>query len=75
MPKKKTFESSLEELETIVKALETGNLPLEDAIKKFETGMACSKFCQKKLDDTEKKISLLMDDGQGNIQEKPFEDD
>lgn len=74
MTKKRTFESELEALEGIVKALEAGNLPLEEAIKKFETGMACSKFCQKKLDETEKTISLLMDDGQGNIQETPFEE-
>ncbi len=75
MAKKKTFESTLEQLETIVKELESGELPLEDAIKKFEAGMNCSRFCLEKLDETEKKITLLMKDSQGNIIEKPFNDE
>ncbi len=75
MAKKKTFESSMEELELIVKDLESGNLPLEEAIKKFETGMKCSKFCLEKLDATEKKITLLMRNSQGNIQEDLFDNE
>lgn len=75
MPKKKTFESSMEALELIVKELESGNLPLEEALKKFETGMKCSKFCLDKLDETEKKITLLMTDNQGNIQEELFDNE
>jgi len=73
MTKKRTFESSMEELEEIVRELESGNLSLEDAIKKFETGMNCSKFCLEKLDETEKKITLLMADSHGNVTEEPFE--
>ena len=75
MVKKKTFESTLEQLEMIVKELESGELPLEEAIKKFETGMNCSRFCLEKLDETEKKITLLMKNSQGNIIEKPFNDE
>lgn len=75
MAKKKTFESSMETLELIVKELESGKLPLEEAIKKFETGMKCSKFCLEKLDKTEKKITLLMNDNQGNMQEEPFDNE
>lgn len=73
MTKKRTFESSMQELEVIVKELESGNLPLEEAIKKFEIGMNCSKFCLEKLDETEKKITMLMVDNYGNITEEPFE--
>ena len=73
MAKKKTFESAMEELEEIVRELESGSLPLEDAIKKFEAGMNCSKFCTQKLDATEKKINILMADVHGNITEEPFE--
>ena len=69
---KKTFEQSMEQLEQIVQELESGDLPLEKAIKKFEEGIQLSKLCAKKLDETEKKVSLLLEDGQGNITEAPF---
>ena len=72
MPKKKSFEASLEELEQIVKTLETGDLPIEEAVKKFETGMACSKFCMEKLDEIEKKVTKLINDREDNIKEVPF---
>ena len=69
---KKTFEQSMKQLEQIVQELESGDLPLEKAIKKFEEGVQLSKFCSKKLDETEKKITILLQDQEGNILEKPF---
>ncbi len=69
---KKTFEQSMEQLEQIVQELESGDLPLEKAIKKFEEGIQLSKLCAKRLDETEKKVSLLLEDEQGNITEAPF---
>ena len=69
---KKTFEQSMEQLEQIVQELESGDLPLEKAIKKFEEGIQLSKLCAKKLDETEKKVALLLEDEQGNITEAPF---
>ena len=69
---KKTFEQSMEQLEQIVQELESGDLPLEKAIKKFEEGIQLSKLCAKKLDETEKKVSLLLEDEQGSITEEPF---
>jgi exodeoxyribonuclease VII small subunit len=71
MPKK-TFEQSMKQLEQIVQELETGDLPLEKAIKKFEEGTQLSKFCSAKLDETEKKITLLMQDSAGTVSEHPF---
>jgi exodeoxyribonuclease VII small subunit len=73
----KTFEQSIQQLEQIVQELESGDLPLEKAIKKFEEGIQLSKFCSRKLDETEKKISILLKDSSGNISEEPFlaEDD
>ncbi len=73
MAKKKTFEESMEQLENIVKELESGRLPLEKAIKKFEQGMKYSKLCHGILDETEKKISAILKDNDGNIIEEPFE--
>ena len=55
MAKRKTFEQALKELEYIVKEMESGELPLEEAVKKYETGIKQSKFCLDLLDKTEKK--------------------
>ncbi len=69
----KSFEKSIETLEKIVEDLESGDLSLEASIKKFEEGIKLSKNCSKKLDETERKISVLMNDDNGNITEKPFD--
>ena len=62
---KKTFEMAMKQLEQIVQDLETGDMPLEKAIKKFEEGMKVSKYCSEKLDESEKRITLLMRDSDG----------
>lgn len=67
-----SFEKSLKQLEEIVQEIESGNLPLEKAMKKFEEGIKLSKYCSEKLDETEKKISILLHDNNGDITEKPF---
>jgi exodeoxyribonuclease VII small subunit len=69
---KLTFEIAMKQLEQIVQELESGNLSLEDSIKKFEEGIKLSKFCSAKLDETENKITLLLKDQDGNVIEKPF---
>lgn len=68
----KTFEQSLKQLERIVQELEDGDLPLEKAIQKFEEGIQLTKFCSQKLDETEKKVSILLKNAEGKISEKPF---
>ena len=68
-----SFEASIKELETIVKELESGELPLEEAIEKFESGIKYSIHCNELLDKTEKKISILLKDADENIKEEPFE--
>jgi len=69
---KQTFEKAMKRLEQIVQELESGEQPLEKAIKKFEEGVQLSKFCSRKLDETEKKITILLQDQEGNVFEKPF---
>ena len=69
---KQTFEKAMKKLEQIVQDLESGDLPLEKAITKFEEGVQLSKFCTAKLDETEKKVTILMQDSAGNVSEKPF---
>jgi exodeoxyribonuclease VII small subunit len=68
----KTFEQSMKLLERIVQELENGDLPLEKAIKKFEEGIKLTKLCSEKLDETEKKISILLKNSEGQMTEKPF---
>jgi exodeoxyribonuclease VII small subunit len=70
---KKSFEQSLKQLEQIVRELESGDLSLELAIKKFEEGMELSKFCTQKLEETERRITLLMQNSSGEVAEKPFQ--
>jgi len=69
---KKTFEQSLKQLEQIVQELESGELPLEKALKKFEEGIQLAKLCSRTLDETEQKITLLLKDQDGSVVEKPF---
>jgi len=73
MAKKKTFEDAMTQLEKIVQELESGDLELEKALKKFEEGVQLSKFCFDKLEETEKKITLLTSDEAGNTRETNFE--
>ena len=68
----KTFEQSMKQLEKIVQELEDGDLPLEKAIKKFEEGMKLTRFCSAKLDETEKKVSILLKDTDGQMVAEPF---
>ena len=71
---KLTFEKALEQLEKIVEDMESGALSLEQSLKQFEEGMQLSQYCARKLDETEKKISLILEKADGTIEEVPFED-
>ena len=53
------FEKALERLEKIVEDLESGNMPLEDALKKYEEGVKLSRLCTEKLTQAESKIEVL----------------
>ncbi len=69
---KKTFEKAMTELEQIVKEMETGDLPLEKAFEKFEEGVKLSTFCSEKLNETEKRVTLLLKEQEGDVLEQPF---
>ena len=71
--KPKTFESSLEELERIVRELEQGELPLERSLELFEQGVKLSRECQDRLNQAERRIEILMRDNQGRPAVRPFE--
>lgn len=71
---KKSFEESMQHLEDIINQLESGDLPLEKALKTFEEGVKISKYCRNVLDETEKKVALLLRENDGE-KEVPFSDD
>ncbi|MBW2568598.1 MAG: exodeoxyribonuclease VII small subunit [Deltaproteobacteria bacterium] len=72
---KLNFEKSMKQLEQIVQQLESGDLSLEKAIKKFEDGVGLSKLCSKQLDETEKKVTMLLRDQDGKISVNLFKPD
>lgn len=69
--KELSFEDAMKELESIAEELEKGNLNLDQSVEKFEEGMKLSKKCSKMLDEAEKKITILLKDGD-NIKEENF---
>ncbi len=64
--KNQTFEVSLKELEKIVRGLEEGDLSLEESLKLFEDGVRLSRECQERLNQAERRIEVLLTDGDGN---------
>ena len=72
MENEKTFEEMLDNLEEIVQLLEKDNLNLEESISKFEDGMKIAKACNKKIEEAEKRITILLDEN-GDIKEENFE--
>jgi len=59
-PENMTFEATIEELDVIVDSLENGDLALDDALKKFERGIALARSGQSKLQDAEQRVSILL---------------
>jgi len=71
--KPKNFETSLEELERIVRELEQGELTLEKSLELFEQGVKLSRECQERLTQAERRIEILMRDNQGRATVRPFD--
>jgi exodeoxyribonuclease VII small subunit len=71
---KKSFESSLKELEQIVEQLESGDLPLERSLELFEQGVNLSRDCQKRLDEAERRVELLLKNPDGSFAKVSLEE-
>ena len=65
------FEAGLQELEQIVKQMESGDLPLERALELFEKGMKISETCRKQLEEAETRVEVLVRKGD-RVQPEPF---
>lgn len=70
--KQNEFEKAFQQLETIVKRLESEELPLDEALLLFEQGIGLSRFCNQKLEEVEKKIELILADAKGQPRIEPF---
>ena len=72
--KPEDFEASLAALEETVAALETGDLPLEEALKRFEEGTRLLRRCEAALKRAEQRIEILLKEDK-DAQPEPFESD
>ncbi len=68
------FEEALEALERIVAELEGQELPLEEALRRFEEGVRLSRLCYQMLEEAEKRIEILLGEGQ-HTRLVPWEED
>jgi exodeoxyribonuclease VII small subunit len=69
------LEKALAELEDLVDELESGDLPLEKAMKKFEEGIKLTRGCQAALKDAEQKVEILLKSAGGETLEDFEADD
>ena len=66
-----SFETSLDELEKVVKELESGDLPLDRSLDLFSRGMQLSESCRKQLEEAETRVEMLIRK-EGTYQPEPF---
>ncbi|HKS66466.1 MAG TPA: exodeoxyribonuclease VII small subunit [Candidatus Acidoferrales bacterium] len=71
--RKGEFEKSLARLEEVVKRLESADLSLDEAMSLFEEGIKLSRECQRKLEEAEGKVEILLKKADGKIAAEPFE--
>jgi exodeoxyribonuclease VII small subunit len=67
-----SFEAALARLDCVVKALEAGELTLDEALAYFEEGVKLAGYCHEKLNAAETKIYTLLQKADGSIRQKPF---
>ncbi len=69
------LEKSLQDLETLIDELESGELPLEQAMQKFEEGIKLTRRCQAALKDAEQRVEILLKSAGGEEALQEFEAD
>lgn len=72
MSEEKTFEQALKSLEDAVAKLEKGQIPLDEALDYFETGVESANLCRKKLQAVEARIEILVKKSDGSLSTEPF---
>ena len=74
-PQNKTFEGSMARLEQIVRAMERGDVALEESLKLFQEGTELVRSCQKLLDDAQLQVKKIMTAPDGSPVEEDFQDE
>lgn len=74
-PQNKTFEESMARLEQIVRAMERGDVALEESLKLFQEGTELVRRCQKLLDDAQLQVKKIMTAPDGSPVEEDFQDE
>ena len=74
-PQNKTFEESMARLEQIVRAMERGDVALEESLKLFQEGTELVRSCQKLLDDAQLQVKKIMTAPAGRPVEEDFQDE
>ena len=73
--KNKTFEENMERLEQIVRAIEKGDVALEESLKLFQEGTSLVQACTKLLDEAELQVTKITAGTNGEPVEEPFDDE
>jgi len=71
--KRLKFEEAMQRLDTIVAAMESGEIGVEESIEKYEEAMALAAHCRQILDQAEQRIQKIQTDAAGQPQLSPFE--
>jgi len=72
---KKSFEESMGRLEQIVRAMERGDVALEESLKLFQEGTELVRSCQKLLDEAQLQVKMIMTASDGSPVEEDFQDE
>lgn len=67
------FEATISALESAVKKLEGGNMPLEESIEEFEKAMELCVVCNSKLESAERRVRILVEAQDGTVSDMPFD--
>ncbi|MBR7123171.1 MAG: exodeoxyribonuclease VII small subunit [Oscillospiraceae bacterium] len=71
----KTFEENMQRLEQIVRAMERGDVPLEESLKLFQEGTGLVESCSKLLDEAELQVKMIVPASDGTPTEEAFSDE
>ena len=70
---KLSYEEAIEELEEIIKVLESGELSLRDSLDKFKKGIELYNYCNEILEGIEGEVKVLLKDESGDLKEEVFD--
>ena len=74
-PQNQTFEASMSRLEQIVRAMERGDVALEESLKLFQEGTELVRNCQKLLEEAQLQVKMIMTAADGSPVEEDFQDE